>query len=352
VLHNNSKLAPFINFSEFGLNKLSEVNAFKRIKTFSKTFTSTLTFTPSNFLLTSKNLVAPYSGASNYLTSAIYGSSKQQNFLTRMSLSNSQTTFFGANSLTKLINTKQRASFFLPQTPSLNLPTSGSNAFYATQRASLVVAQNATPTLFPALSANVNKSTERSEIKDLTFKLLNVHFFNSSRLLGPLNVEKTQQKSEILVLKNNSDSQRFLLNPNNFYKNKLINSTFSTNQSVGTSEKTIRNFLKATPQTLALNYTISRSSLPTAFVELSNLNLFKSNYSTFIAAKSRLETSTTTSALYGKKLSLEYPYSPITANSSKTLNLQYDEVKTSNAKSPLLLQGKEELMPASLLTTY
>ena len=183
ALYNNSKLISFVNFSEFGLNKLSEINAFKRIKTFSKTFTSTLTFAPSNFFFTFKNLVSPYSGASNYLTSAVYGSTKQQNFLTRMSLNNNQTTFFGANSLTKLINIKQYAASSLPRALSSNLSTSGATALYATPRASLLVTQNATPALFPALSNNVNKSTERSEIKDVTFKLLNVQFFNSSRLL-------------------------------------------------------------------------------------------------------------------------------------------------------------------------
>lgn len=352
ALYNNSKLISFVNFSEFGLNKLSEINAFKRIKTFSKTFTSTLTFAPSNFLFTFKNLVSPYSGASNYLTSAAYGSTKQQNFLTRMSLNNNQTTFFGANSLTKLINIKQYAASSLPRALSSNLSTSGATALYATPRASLLVTQNATSALFPALSNNVNKSTERSEIKDVTFKLLNVQFFNSSRLLESLNVEKIRQKSEILILKNNADSQRLLLNAGNFYKNKLAISTFSNNQSIGTSEKTIRNFLKTTPQTLPLNYSIARSPLPVALAELSDLNWFKDNYSTFISAKARLGTSTTISALYGKKLSLEYPYSPITSNSSKTLNLLYDEIKTSSAKSPLLFQGKEELMPASLLSAY
>jgi len=352
ALYNNSKLISFVNFSEFGLNKLSEINAFKRIKTFSKTFTSTLTFAPSNFLFTFKNLVTPYSGASNYLTSAIYGSTKQQNFLTHMSLNNNQTTFFGANSLTKLINIKQYAASSLPRTSSSNLPTSGATALYATPRASSLVSQNATPALFPALSNNVNKSTERSEIKDVTFKLLNVQFFNNSRLLESLNVEKIRQKSEILILKNNADSQRLLLNSSNFYKNKLAISTFSNNQSVGTSEKTIRNFLKITPQTLSLNYSIARSPLPGALAELSDLNWFKGNYSTFISTKARLGTSTTISALYGKKLSLEYPYSPITSNSSKTLNLLYDEIKTSSAKAPLLFQGKEELMPASLLSAY
>jgi hypothetical protein len=107
-----------------------------------------------------------------------------------MSLNNNQTTFFGANSLTKLINIKQYAASSLPRALSSNLSTSGATALYATPRASLLVTQNATPALFPALSNNVNKSTERSEIKDVTFKLLNVQFFNSSRLLESLNVEK------------------------------------------------------------------------------------------------------------------------------------------------------------------
>jgi len=77
----NYKLLNFFNFNDFGSSSIQEMNAFKKIRMFSKTYTSNLSFVPNNYSNKYKTLSSLYINDSIFTDSYLYGLKRQHNFL-------------------------------------------------------------------------------------------------------------------------------------------------------------------------------------------------------------------------------------------------------------------------------
>jgi len=89
----------FLNFNDIGANNLNESSAFKKIKMFSKTYTSNLNYLPTSFNGKYKSLSSLYANDNEFLDSYLYGTKRQHNFLSSSSLFNNFSTFFSLTSV-------------------------------------------------------------------------------------------------------------------------------------------------------------------------------------------------------------------------------------------------------------
>jgi hypothetical protein len=100
----NYKLLNFLNFNDVGANSIQEMNAFKKIRMFSKTYTSNLVHLPNDYSNKYKTLSNLYINDSYLYDSYLYGLKRQHNFLSTNALLNNQSTFLDFNSVNKFIN--------------------------------------------------------------------------------------------------------------------------------------------------------------------------------------------------------------------------------------------------------
>ena len=100
----NYKLLNFLNFNDVGSSSVQEMNAFKKIRMFSKTYTSNLVFVPNNYSSKYKTISNLYINDSLFTDSYLYGLKRQHNFLSANSTFNNQSTFLNLNSVNKFVN--------------------------------------------------------------------------------------------------------------------------------------------------------------------------------------------------------------------------------------------------------
>jgi hypothetical protein len=93
-----------LNFNDLGANSVQEQNSFKRIRMFSKIFTSNLTFTTNTYNTAYQIFNRLYADDSLFSESYLYGMKRQHNFLSINSMMNNNATFLDLNSLQKILN--------------------------------------------------------------------------------------------------------------------------------------------------------------------------------------------------------------------------------------------------------
>ena len=108
----NYKLLNFYNFNDLGSSPVQEINAFKKIRMFSKTYTSNLNFIPNNFSSKYKLFSNLYNNDLSFSDSYLYGVKRQHNFLSSSSLLNNQSSFLNLKSINKISNFNFKNSIF------------------------------------------------------------------------------------------------------------------------------------------------------------------------------------------------------------------------------------------------
>ena len=109
----NYKLLNFINFNDIGSSNIQEINAFKKIRMFSKTYTSNLSFIPNNYSQKFKTFSNLYTNDLSFIDSYMYGLKRQHNYLSSTSLLNNQSTFLNMSSINKFINFNFQSNLLL-----------------------------------------------------------------------------------------------------------------------------------------------------------------------------------------------------------------------------------------------
>jgi len=100
----NYKLLNFFNFNDIGANALNETNAFKKIRTISKTCIPYLFYTPGKYTSKYKTLSSMYISPASFTDSYLYGYKRQHNFVSSKSVLNNFSTFLNMRSVDKIFN--------------------------------------------------------------------------------------------------------------------------------------------------------------------------------------------------------------------------------------------------------
>lgn len=232
----NYKLLNFLNFNDIGSTTLNESIAFKKIKMISKI---------NNLNLINLNLSSKYNyiykmfinDISNY-DSAVYGLKRQHNFLNNLAILNNYQTLFNFASFNKLLNFYLIQENFLLKKGHLNL-----NYFKINNLFSLNLST------FFLLFNTLNNDSDGNIYFYSIFKIINL--LNNS---NKNNFFKNYVFNKIHLINDQStlNIHNFLI-PKSNYLYKTLNS-FSSNQSILTSEKSIKNFVNISSNLSDLNF--------------------------------------------------------------------------------------------------
>ena len=361
----NYKLVNFMNFNDIGLNQLQESHAFKKIRMFSKTYTSSLTFIPNNYSNKYKNLSELYINENSYVDSYLYGLKRQHNFLSIFSIFNNYSTFFNLNSVNKLVNFNFNNSFqsfsksinnynltnFFKKTNNSNLNNQflRINNFFFKYSNSFELNNLNNFSSYSNILNLINDDTDKKKTNYPIFKLFNLTYKKKNNLLNYQNLNKLNDFADINLLINNNESFDFFNNKNINFKTFLL---FSNNQSISLTDRNTRKFLNTKPTFPNLNHSTSLNSINT-YISLTKNLLTLNNVFFLFANNSNWIDLNTSLKLNTNRLNYDYPYSPISSNNSLINTFNHDSHKHSFIEgTPSILQGKEELMPGFLQNIY
>lgn len=360
----NSKILNFLNFNDVGSNSVYEANAFKRIKMFSKTYTSGLNFSLNSFSSKYKKFTNLYINDNFFLDSYLYGLKRQQNFLPSSAVLNNNISFINLYSINKLINfnlknnikfstevfdLKQKLNFFQNK----NINNFNINLL---KHESILNKNNKNKTQesfsnFLIHNSYLNKINDNTDKKKLFYPL-----YKQFNLIFKKNNFSNLNDTNKLI--NFNDLTSFLnfnetnLNFNNKNLNFKQHSLFSSNQSISLTNKNIKNFINIKPNVSHLNYSLNLNSINDYFENL-NTKLNTTNLYFYNLNNVNWINPSTTNKLFNNKISFDYPYSPVLSNNLSINPLNYDSHEnTFIENTPTILQGKEELMPNFLTSIY
>jgi len=261
----NFKLLNFVNFNDSGANPLNESVAFKKTKTFSKTFSTNLVSLSPNFSTKYKTLTSYFKNDNVYLDSASLGMKRQHNFLNNSAISNNYSTFFTLHSTTKWINFNF-TSFslkFLPQLSVKSLNFFNKNTLVTGTVDSLRISkffQSNTKNYnslqkfiyFPDLNQLLNDDSDKKKLRYPLYKINNL-YDGYGRILNVNEFYKSLMTHDLLSL-STSFLEDTLSNVNKSYK---FFSSFSSNQSILTSSKSFRSFINIHPSVSTFNHNLN-----------------------------------------------------------------------------------------------
>jgi hypothetical protein len=277
-----------LNFNDLGANATQEMNAFKRVRMFSKTFTSNLVYSPNTFSNKYKNLTHLYLNDTTYADSYLYGLKRQHNYLSINSLFNNNATFLNLNSVNKIINynfktsrnlhnlPNQISSFNFFEKPS-NLTLDNSILKLNILLNNLVYSNNFTffnnSSIYNNFLSLINDNSDKKKISNSIFKLFNLKL-KKNIFLNTSNLNLLNSSTDSTIFSSNNEIENFFFNSSKSYK---IATVFSSNQSVNLTDKHVRNFVKTSPFSSHFNYSLNLNPLSN-YLSLVNSN---SGLSTF-----------------------------------------------------------------------
>lgn len=359
----NYKLLNFLNFNDVGANSLQEINAFKKIRMFSKTYTSNLTFVPNNYSSKYKNFSNLYINDSLFADSYLYGLKRQHNFLSSTSILNNQSTFLNMSSVNKFINFNfKNSTNIFNKSNLLNnnaLFKKYNNANNQSFNSYLINTFNNThlnDNLFflnNSLSysnfiSSINDDSDKPKLNYPIYKLFN-NKLKKNNYYNFSNLNQLNSYSDISIVDSNNENNNFFLNISKTYKNSLI---FAQNQSVPFSSRFIRNFVKNSHSTANYNYSTNLNTINELLIN-SNNNLGFNNTSFFNSHKTDWLNPLSSNRYLSSRINIDYPYSPVISNNPLITSINYDNLVNVDTKdTPTPLQGKEELVPALITNIY
>ena len=362
IPNDNYKLLNFINFSDIGSSNVQEINAFKKIRMFSKTYTSNLTFVPNSYTQKFKTFSNLYLNDSSFTDSYLYGLKRQHNYLSSSSLLNNQSTFLNMTSVNKFINFNFQSnlntasmdnyydnSYFkkLPNSTMSNQSLRLMNLINDSSSSQSTYSLNKN-ILYPSYSTLINDDSDKKKINYPIYKLFN-NKLNKNDFYNFNNLNKLNLLNEIAVIDSNNEIKNSLFNEQITYKNLSV---FSSNQSIALPDRHIRNFVHNNPSLSHFNYSLNLNPISN-YLNAANSNVNSNNYNFLNLSKNFWSDDASTVKYLTSRISLDYPYSPISSNHPVSSLIEYDNLSNTLIDNiPNVLQGKEESTPTTLTGIY
>lgn len=358
----NYKLFNFLNFNDVGANSAQEINAFKKIRMFSKTYTSNLVHVPTNYSNKYKNFSNLYVNDNVFTDSYLYGLKRQHNFLSSTALFNNQSTFLNLNSVNKFVNFNFKAnvdyssksnnvnSSFFKKSSNLNLNNSALkiNTLFSNLHNDNSLAFLNNSLNYSNFISTINDNSDKTKINYPLYKLFNVKlkkhdFYNFE------NINKLNNFSDNVLLDSNNETKNYFFNQNSSYK---TSSTFSPNQSIPLSNRYIRNFVQNSSSLSNYNYSTNLNTINDYLQTANSSSGFNNNFF-FNSSNTNWSNLITSNKYLSGRPVLDYPYSPVLSNNPFINGADYDNLTNTAVEDvPTALQGREESVPTFLSNIY
>lgn len=357
----NTKLFNLFNFNDIGLNSLQESNAFKRIKIFSKSFSSDLHFQDSKFLNKFKKINSYLTSDDSYVNSSSLASKRQHNFLSSKTFINKPLTHLDISSVKKLINFNFKTNIIKSK--------NNNNGFIFNFNTNTSHTDSNKNNFFNFINKNVFNSSLLNVSKFMTYESFLNYINNNSDKKQLSNIYSTIFNKKINkynffkkenLIENKLNFENFLFSESNEnvfeFSNKFSNvkkfDLNSSNQSILLPNRNIRNFIDNKPNKPTLNHLSNLNSINFLKQNLKNntnsspTDLLKNYLSKNVDIKDFKK-------LSNSKITTDSPLSPIPSSNSTIASKNYDNLKfTYIDNTPLVLQGKEEVTSTALTSMY
>jgi hypothetical protein len=263
-----------------GSSSVQEINAFKKIRMFSKTYTSNLNFIPNNFSSKYKLLSNLYLNDLNFSDSYLYGLKRQHNFLSSSSLINNQSTFLDLKSVNKVANFNYKNNIFENNNTSLdqiNYLKKNNNSNFSSdinRLQSIFKILNKSDTyrldklfFYSNIISSINDKTKNKILYPI-YKLFNSKLDKNINFSNFNEFSSLNNFNDVSLIDSNGELKNYFFNKNFNYK---IPSSFSSNNSLLPSERYNRKFIKNSPSLTSYNHSTYFNTLNEYFIN-SNLN--------------------------------------------------------------------------------
>lgn len=339
----NAKILNFMNFDNIGANPLKASNAFKRIRSHSKVYTTNLVHTPSVFTDKYVKLNSLFVNENDLNNSSNYGLKRQHNLTSIAATTSINSTFLDRNSMSKFLNYNLQYNTDNNKTDlfnqDLDLWTKGDKSSTvissinvlnllledaSTYNSSTLRLLNTYPNLVKEIGDDSDKKTSRYPIRKLLNpNLLRNNLVNDQNLLNTLTNVFTPSNVSSFI-------QTSLDNPSTTSKDFMLN---SFNQGVSPTERSVRQYSKLTSTGVNYNLSLGLNSLDSNTFKL-NLNeattspLFYSSLS-----KGNWNDLTVFNKLASNRFSFDLTHSPIHTNNPLQKSINYDATKSTFTKT-------------------
>ncbi len=336
----NTKLFNFMNFNNIGANTLQESNAFKKVRMFSKVYTTNLVHTPSNFTNKYVTLNSLYSNENDLNTSFNYGLKRQHNLTSASATTNTFSTFLDKLSMDKFLSHNLQFSTTHNQTTdfstNFNLlsknPNESLNVNNTNKLALLFQYNNQfnsnhlqTLLLYPNLNQEMNDDSDKKTFNYPLRKILNNKLINNT-LIDKANIMNTTSVTEPSSLTVDFSNNLFL---NKSTTTKTF-SAASPNQSFLPSERSIRTFTKLTPNKAHYNLSSGFNSLDSNMMYINNTDSTTDLNNFFYLNKSNWIDQQTFIKLASNRTFFNGSYMSLVSNNPHLNNLNFD---TTNSRT-------------------
>jgi hypothetical protein len=372
----------FLNFSNVGVNTLSESSAFPKIRNASKVYNSHLVHTPSPLSSKYKTLSSLYANENTYLRSSSFGLQRQHNLASTSALGNSfSASVLDSNSFEKFLSNNLNKDFSVDSqvsTPKVSPISFNRDSISSTDadtaRLSLLTESSASVTpakgklaLFPSILTHVNDNSDKSGLDYPIFKILSpsltsASFLNSDSMYSQRSsssqTSATGSYPALTSLNSATSSKYFNLNgPNSkvllgdqSIRNVPVLNPSKGNLNLSSGLNTLTsNIAGASRSNSPMTPLMSASETQTGYSDVSLVNKLGSARS-FLASSYPAVLSS--SAKYSN--SLEYDSSEISSTSFNTREGALVKAHTSSKKalSGDVFIGSREKTPRAINTAY
>ena len=336
----NTKLFNFMNFNNIGANTLQESNAFKKVRMFSKVYTTNLVHTPSTFTNKYVNLNSLYSNENDLNTSFTYGLKRQHNLTSSSATTNTFSTFLDKASMNKFLshnlqftNVDQKTTDLSTNFNLLSKTSSNNSVVTNLNKLSVLFQQNnkfndshlKTLFLYPNINQEMNDDSDKKTFSYPLRKLLNNKITNSNL------INKSHLTNSSSLTEPSSSTVNF---SNNLFSNKSnttkVFSAVSSNQSFLPSERSIRTFTKLAPNKAHYNLSSGFNSLDSNTNYINKVDSTTDLTNLFYLNKSNWIDQQSFSKLASNRTFFNGSYMSLVSNNPHLSNLNFD---TTNSRT-------------------
>lgn len=334
----NTKLFNFMNFNNIGANTLQESNAFKKVRMFSKVYTSNLVHTPSTFTDKYIKINSLYLNENDFNTSLNYGLKRQHNLTSSSATTNTYSTFLDKNSMEKFLsynlqfnNEKLSTGNFNTNFNLLTKQTNSQTDISSANKLNLLFQQNnkynnfnlKVLALYPNIIQEMNDDSDKKSFnyplrKLLNSKLIESNLFNHNKTINSTSISETPSLTQ-------SFTSNIFLNKSATSK---IFSAMSANQSLLPSERSVRTFSKLTPNKTHYNLSSGFNSLDTNNNLMNNLDSTTDLTNYYYLNNSNWIDQSTFSKLASNRMFFSNSYESLMSNNPHLNNLNYDSTNS------------------------
>jgi hypothetical protein len=330
----------FLNFKNIGVDTAKESNAFKKVRMFSKAYTTNLVSLPSDFSDKYVKLNSLYANENDFNESLTYGLKRQHNLTTSAAVSNNSSAFLDKKSMDKFLthtlqhNTQEaKTDLFknhlhdVKKASSSDLKLNTINTFsLLNSNITPVTSKEATtlashPNLIQEFNDNSDKSITRRPITKLlneslgSKNTLNAQFLNNS-----LNLEESTSSSS-------SSTSVNLDNQGSTVKERAV---FSNNQSVLTGDRSVRKYTNLNPNDTNYNLSNGVNSLDSQLNTTRAGSVLRTLNDTYTGSRSKWLDQSVFTKLASNRLYMDGVVFPIMHTNPYAKSVNFDSTDTTS----------------------